>query len=172
MKTLFLSIIIASIVIGTITSIAFFFNAGNQNPCTYCPEIPTPASESTQSNNLTNTAQANPLGITALVEFVPINMNWDSGPNYHYYLKISSTSTAYLLGYDICGKDLCVKNDTLSILLPITKLQIPNYTQIGVSDTNHTWNYGDTVNMQLEVSPSIDNKTAYFIDIKNSTIVP
>ena len=121
---------------------------------------------------IVNTKSSNPLGITALLEFVPINMNWDSGPNYHYYLKISSNSTAYLLGYDICGKDLCVKNNTLSILLPMTKLQIPNYKQIGVSDTNHTWNYGDTVNMQLEVSPSLDNKTGYFLNFENSTIVP
>lgn len=120
----------------------------------------------------TNSNINNSLGVTALVEYAPINMNWNSGPNYHFYLKITSNSTAYLLGYDICGKDFCVKNNTLSVLLPITKLQIANYTQIGLSDTNHTWTYGDTINMKIEISSSLDNKTAYFLDFENSKIVP
>ncbi len=114
----------------------------------------------------------NPLGVTALVKYTPydacIGM---SCPPYTFYLKVNSNSTAYLLGYDICGSDLCVKNNTLSILLPINNMQIPNYTYIGLSD-NKKWNYGDTVDMKLEISPTLDNKTAYFLDIKNSTIVP
>lgn len=54
MKTLFLLIIIASIVIGTIASIAFFFNPGHQNPCTYCPEqtLSVPIKNNTSLQNI------------------------------------------------------------------------------------------------------------------------
>ena len=37
---------------------------------------------------------------------------------------------------------------------------------------NLQWKYGDTVHIQLEVSPNADNKTASLIDLGNSTIVP
>jgi hypothetical protein len=119
----------------------------------------------------TNNQTANPLGIAALIEYAPINMDLVSGPNYHFYLKINSNSTAYLLGYNICGKDFCVKNNNLSILIPKTNIGMANYTRIGLSE-NSKWNYGDTTNIQLEISPTTDNKTAYFLNIENSAIVP
>lgn len=114
----------------------------------------------------------NPLGVTALVVYSPpdacLGMHC---PPYTFYLKINSNSTAYLLGYDICGNDLCVKNDTLSLSLPINTMPIANYRYVTLSD-NKKWNYGDTVDMRLEISSIPDNSTSYFLDIKNSTIVP
>jgi hypothetical protein len=60
----------------------------------------------------------NPLGVTALVTYTPLDSCLGmSCPPYTFYLKINSKSAAYLHGYDICGIDLCVKNNTLSILL-------------------------------------------------------
>jgi hypothetical protein len=121
---------------------------------------------------MTNTATINPLGVTALVKYTPLNscLGFSCSP-YAFFLKLNSNSTAYLLGYDICGNDLCVKNNTLSILLPINSIENPNYTSIGLSK-NNKWNYGDTVNMRLEISPTQDKKTAYLLNIRNSTIVP
>ena len=133
--------------------------------------IPIPANLTGQYQNTTYGKPDNPLGVAALVIWGPYLSCMGPCPPYNFYLKINSNSTAYLLGYDICGNDLCVKNDTLSILLPKNNLQIPNYTEIGLSE-NKKWSYGDTVNMRLEISSTADNKTAYFLDIKNSTIVP
>src|SRR3989442_8502008 len=77
------------------------------------------------SFHYTKTASFNPLDVTALVTYTPPNSCLGlSCPPYTFYLKINSNSTAYLLGYDICGSDLCVKNSTLSVLLPINNMQI------------------------------------------------
>ena len=52
----FLYTIIASIAIGAIASIAFFFNVDHQqNPCTFCPMIPTPVSE--QNKTVTSSSE-------------------------------------------------------------------------------------------------------------------
>ncbi len=121
---------------------------------------------------MTNSAITNPLGVTALVTYTaPDSCLGFSCPPYTFYLKLNSNSTAYLLGYDICGNDLCVKNNTMSALLPINSMKNPNYTSIGLSD-NKKWNYGDTANIRLEISPIQNNKNAYFLNIRNSTIVP
>lgn len=114
----------------------------------------------------------NPLGVAALVTYAPPDACMGMAcPPFTFYLKINSNYTAYLLGYDICGPDLCVNNETLSIMLPKNSIQMPIYASIPLSE-NKKWNYGDTVNLHLKISPSQDNKTAYLLDFKNSTIVP
>ncbi len=120
-----------------------------------------------------------PFGITALIIYHPplscigpvsnVTMN-SCAPN-TFYLKINSNSTAYLIGYNICDEDSCTIKNDLSVLLPINVLLKPDYQMIGLP-VNLQWKYGDTVHIQLEVSPNDDNKTASLVDLGNSTIVP
>ena len=135
-----------------------------------------------QPNQITNTKTNDPFGITALIIYHPqlacltppshsIPASMPSCPPNNFYLKINSNSTAYLLGYNICDDNSCAKNSDLSILLPINTPLYPNYQSIGLP-VSLQWKYGDTVNIQLEVSPNTDNKTASLIDLGNSTIVP
>jgi hypothetical protein len=132
----------------------------------------TPSSNLAEQLGLAQSSNINPLGVTALVIYNPPDACLGfSCPPYTFYLKMNANSTAYLIGYDICGNDLCVKNNTMSIPLPLNNIMMPNYATIGISE-NKKWNYGDAVDIRLEISPSQDNKTAYFLDIKNSTIVP
>ncbi|MDE1876845.1 MAG: hypothetical protein KGH86_08505, partial [Thaumarchaeota archaeon] len=79
--------------------------------------------------------------------------------------------TAYLLGYNICDGESCAKNNNLSILLPLNIPLKPNYQMIGLP-VNLQWKYGDTVNIQLEVSSTTNNETGLLVDLGNSTIVP
>ncbi|SMH72663.1 hypothetical protein [Candidatus Nitrosotalea okcheonensis] len=120
-----------------------------------------------------NTRNNNPFGITALVIYHPFLGCLSSGcPHNNFYLKINSNSTAYLTGYNICNKDLCAKNNTLSVLLPLNAiLKNPNYASIELPE-NLKWKDGDTVTIQLEVSPNANNKMTSSIDLGNSTIVP
>lgn len=135
-----------------------------------------------QPNQMTNTKTNDPFGITALIIYHPqlacltppshsIPAGMPSCPPNNFYLKINSNSTAYLLGYNICDDNSCAKNSDLSILLPINTPLYPNYQSIGLP-VSLQWKYGDAVNIQLEVSPNADNKTASLIDLGNSTIVP
>lgn len=130
-------------------------------------------------NHMTGTKINDPFGITALIIYSPpsvclsspSNTTMPSCPPNNFYLKINSNSTAYLLGYNICDGESCTKKNDLSVLLPINILLKPDYQMIGLP-VNLQWKYGDTVHIQLEVSPNADNKTASLIDLGNSTIVP
>ncbi|MDE1876878.1 MAG: hypothetical protein KGH86_08675, partial [Thaumarchaeota archaeon] len=119
----------------------------------------------------TNIQNNDPFGITALVIYHPFLgcLSSDCPPN-NFYLKINSNATAYLTGYNICDKDSCVRNNTLSVLLPINTILKPNYARIELPE-NLKWVDGGMVNIQLEVSPNADNRTASLIDLGNSTIV-
>lgn len=128
-------------------------------------------SPSLESQNSATSKQSNPLGVAALVTYSPYLSCMGECPPYAFYLKINSNETAYLLGYDICGNDFCVKNNTLAVLLPKNNLEIPNYTSIGLSE-NKRWSYGDTVNIRLEISPLANRDSEYVLDVKNSEIVP
>jgi plastocyanin len=140
----------------------------NNEPFNYTLNIHIPY---TNENGITNT-KTNPFGITALIIYHPPLGCLSTGcPPNTFYLKINSNSTAYLLGYNICDDNSCTKNNNLSILLPINTALYPNYQSIGLP-VNLQWKYGDTVNIQLEVSPNADNKTASLLDLGNSTIVP
>lgn len=122
--------------------------------------------------NTANTKTSNnPLGITTLVIYHPFLgcLSSNCAPN-NFYLQINSNSTAYLTGYDICDKYLCVTNDTLSVLLPLHTILNPNYASIGLP-ANLKWNDGDTVTIKLNVS-STSNETGLLVDLGNSTIVP
>jgi hypothetical protein len=132
-----------------------------------------------QPNQVTDVKTNDPFGITALIIYHPSlgclgppgNATGGGCPPNNFYLKINSNSTAYLMGYNICDDNSCAKNNDLSILLPINTILNPNYQSIGLP-VNLQWKNGDTVNIQLEVSHSADNKTASLIDLGNSTIVP
>ncbi|MGI0072878.1 MAG: hypothetical protein ACREA3_03585 [Nitrosotalea sp.] len=129
--------------------------------------------------NMSNTKNNDPFGITALVIYKPSlgclgpPGNGTSGgcPLNNFYLKINSNSTAYLLGYNICDGSSCTKSSGLSVLLPTNTILTPNYQLIGLP-VNLQWEDGDTVSIQLQVSPTLDNKTGLLIDHGNSTIVP
>gem|GEM_PF-3364740 len=133
----------------------------------------------TQPNHMTSTNANDPFGITALVIYhpqlaclsPPSNTTIPSCPPNNFYLKINSNSTAYLLGYNICDEESCTKSNDLSVLLPINVLLKPDYQMIGLP-VSLQWKYGDTVHIQLKVSPNDENKTASLIDLGNSTIVP
>ncbi|MHB8545913.1 MAG: hypothetical protein ACYDAJ_04030 [Nitrosotalea sp.] len=166
MKTLHLAII-TGIGIGIIimTSMLFFVETN----------VPQP-------HLMTGTKTSDPFGITALVIYKPqiacltpgwsaVRCSMPSCPPNNFYLKINSNSTAYLLGYNICDEKSCAKSNDLSILLPINVISKPDYQMIGLP-VDLQWKYGDTVNIQLEVSPNADNKTASPIDLGNSMIVP
>lgn len=131
-----------------------------------------------QTNQVTG-VKFNPFGITALIIYHPpdlclspsSNTTTHSCPPNNFYLKINSNSTAYLLGYNICDGESCAKNNNLSILLPLNIPLKPNYQMIGLP-VNLQWKYGDTVNIQLEVSSTTNNETGLLVDLGNSTIVP
>lgn len=131
-----------------------------------------PPSNLPEQLGLAQSGSINPSGVTALVIYKPPDscLGFSCLP-YTFYLKMNANSTAYLTGYDICGNDLCVKNNTLSVLLPMKNILVANYAFIGLSD-NKKWNYGDSIDIKLELSSSGNGKDAYFLDIKNSTIVP
>lgn len=123
-------------------------------------------------NLIIDPKNSNTFGVTALVKYTPYDACLGfSCPPYTYYLKMNSNSTAYLFGYDICGVDLCIKKDGLSILLPLRDPLAPNYTAIGL-DENSRWNYGDTADITLYLGSASNSTTVHVLNIKNSTIVP
>ncbi len=132
----------------------------------------------TQTSYTQNTKSYDPFGITALVIYRPIlgcpiplsNTTTVTCPQNDFYLKINSDSIAYLLSYNICDGDSCTKSDGLSIPLPINSLQ-PNYQTIPLP-ADLKWHDGDTTSIQLEISPTPDNKTGLQINYENSMIVP
>ena len=111
-----------------------------------------------------------PFGIIALVIYHPPDVCLGPCPPNTFYLKINSKSPAYLRGYNICDDDSCTKRDDLSVLLPITDILKPNFKMIPLPE-DLRWKYGDSVHIQLEVSPISDTKTILLIDHGNSTIV-
>ncbi|MDE1814339.1 MAG: hypothetical protein KGI05_06710 [Thaumarchaeota archaeon] len=120
----------------------------------------------------TNMQNNDPFGITALVIYHPFLGCLSSGcPHNNFYLKINSNTTAYLTGYNICNKDSCAKNSTLSVLLPINTISNPDYARIELPESLK-WKDGDVVAMQLQVSPTANNETRLLVDLGNSTIVP
>jgi hypothetical protein len=132
-----------------------------------------------QTNHMANAKTNDPFGITALIIYKPAlaclstlsNTTAPSCPPNNFYLKINSNSTAYLLGYNICNDNSCAGYNNLSLLLPLNTALNPNYQSIGLP-VDLQWKYGDTVNIQLRVSPNDDNKHASIIDLGNSTIIP
>ncbi|MGI0007733.1 MAG: hypothetical protein ACREAR_07040 [Nitrosotalea sp.] len=126
----------------------------------------------TQTNDMQNTKNYDPFGITALVIYSPPQVCLSNGcPPNNFYLKINSNSTAYLIGYNICDGGSCAKSNGLSISLPTNMGLKPDYQMIGLP-VNLQWHDGDLTNIQIEISPTPDNKTGLLLDIGNSTIVP
>ena len=124
----------------------------------------------------------NPFGITALIIYQPpdvclnpashsIPYGMPSCPPNKFYLKINSNSTTYLMGYNICDGNSCATNNNLSLILPLKSGLNPDYQMVGLP-VNLQWKYGDTVRIQLYVSPTNNNKTASLVDLGNSAIVP
>ena len=74
------------------------------------------------------------------------------------------------MGYNICDDNSCATNSTLSIKLPLHTGLNPDYQMMGLP-VNLPWKYGDTVGIQLYVSPTDDNRTS-LVDLGNSAIVP
>ena len=134
-----------------------------------------------RSHQITSTKTNDPFGMIALVIYHPpdlclnpsshsIPFGLPSCPPNKFYLKINSNSTAYLMGYRICDGNSCATNNNLSLILPLNTDLSPDYQMIGLP-VNLPWKYGDTVGIQLYVSPTDDNKTASLVDLGNSAIV-
>ncbi|MBI3640705.1 MAG: hypothetical protein HY223_10440 [Thaumarchaeota archaeon] len=99
---------------------------------------------------------------------------------YHdHYLKINSKLQTFLVGYNICDGNSCVKKDGLAVSLPVLDVLHPDYQKLQLPD-NLPWKDGDSVNIQVKVpSASIIDNTLYFdashpniwVDLGKSEIV-
>ena len=141
MKTLHLSIILLGIVIG-VTTILYL-----------------------TIYDFTPVTKENTFGINALVIHRPPGLGCPTVDCHFpdYYLKINSKSKTFLLGYNICDGNSCVKKDGLTISLPVTDALHPNYQELALPD-NLSWKDGDLLNMQVKVPTSFILDSAFTFD--------
>jgi hypothetical protein len=171
MKTLFLSIIIASIVVATIISISFFFNSGNNiSPCTFCPAQRAP-NQPLQVQDVTTEPSPPIVGSTFLIYANVYNPN-----PYSVYIRagcISPLSATFDKGVEVTVNT--------SILCPrMLKQEIPsgqearilgpslgimyNATSVGITNATITVSYeaqGKTENVTLSKQFTIDDRGFY-----------
>ncbi|MDE1839040.1 MAG: hypothetical protein KGH87_03875 [Thaumarchaeota archaeon] len=158
MKTLYLSIIAIACIITA--SMVWYFTSYDPTPVT------------TENN----------FGINALVIHSSTSMGCPT-EDCHYpdhYLKITSRSNTFLVGYNICDGNSCVKQDELAIPLTHSNSIPPDYQKIRLPD-NLPWKDGDLVNIQVKIpttfisdsSFTFDSSTAQkiWVDLAKSEIV-
>jgi hypothetical protein len=117
MKALFLIIIIASISVATITSISFFFNAGNAQHCTICPALSTPG-QPLQLRDVITEPQTVSLGDTFLIYANVYNPN-----PYSVYVNMGCMSSPLSATFD---KNVEVKTEVISCPGPSKQEISPN----------------------------------------------
>lgn len=170
MRTLFLSIIIASIVIATIASISFFFNSGNVHPCTYCPEQPTP-NQPLQVRDVTTEPSIPYVGNTFLIYANVYNPN-----PYSVYIRagcISSLSATFDKGVEVTmnrdilcpemSKQEIPSGQEARILGPSTGI-LYNATSVGITNATITVSYeaqGKAENVTISKQFTIDYRASY-----------
>jgi hypothetical protein len=140
MKTLHLTIISVGCIIGVF--ITWYFTSYDPAPVT-------------KENNF---------GLSALIIHRPIGLGCPTADCHFpdYYLKINSKSKTFLVGYNICDGNSCVKKDGLAISLPVLDILHPEYQELPLPD-NLSWKDGDSVNIQVKVpSSSVIDNTLYF----------
>jgi hypothetical protein len=140
MKTLYFSIIAIACIVGAF--VTWYFTSYDPTPVT-------------KENNF---------GVSALVVHRPIGLGCPTADCHFsdYYLKINSKSKTFLVGYNICDGNSCVKKNGIAISLPVLDVLHPDYQELPLPD-NLSWKDGDSVNIQVKVPSSliVDN-TLYF----------
>ncbi|HET6458173.1 MAG TPA: hypothetical protein VFG24_04770 [Nitrosopumilaceae archaeon] len=158
MKTLQISIIVIACIVAA--SVIWYFTSYDPTPVT-------------KENNF---------GISALVIHSPMSMGCPTEycTLHEHYLKINSKSKTFLVGYNICDGNSCVKKDGMSISLPVLDVLHPGYQRLPLPD-NLPWKDGDAVNIQVKVPNAsiIDNAITYpthtpkiWVDLGKFEIVP
>jgi len=111
----------------------------------------------------TPVTKENNFGVSALVIHSPSFGCPIGNCTFHdHFLKINSKSKTYLIGYNICDGTSCVKQDGLSVSLPVLDVLNPDYQKLPLPD-NLPWKDGDSVNIQVKVPNSIIiDKVLYF----------
>ncbi|MDE1839891.1 MAG: hypothetical protein KGH87_08230 [Thaumarchaeota archaeon] len=165
MKTLFLSIIIASIVVATIASITLFFNPGNQSPCKFCPAQTTP-NQQLQIRDVTTSPDRLTVGQTFLLYADVYNPN-----PYSIYINSGCVSPLSV----VFDEHVEVTNTALVSCFAITKQEISsrqearivgpsmgilyNATSVGTTKATITVKYEDhgmTQNVNVSKQFTID----------------
>lgn len=83
---------------------------------------------------------------------------------YHdHYLKINSKLKTFLVGYNICDGNSCVKKDGLVVSLPVLDVLHPDYQKLQLPD-NLPWKDGDFVNIQVKIPNSFIFDNAFTLD--------
>jgi hypothetical protein len=112
----------------------------------------------------------NNFGIHALVIHSPPYMACptEDCQQHEYYLKVNSKLKTFLVGYNICDGNSCVKQDGLAISLPLVDVLHPDYQKLPLPNSL-PWKDGDSINIQVKVPNSFifDNATTF-----DSTHVP
>ena len=103
----------------------------------------------------TPVTKENTFGINALGIHRPVGLGCPTVTCHFpdYYLKINSKSKTFLVGYNICDGNSCVKQDGLAISLPLVDVLHPEYQELPLPD-NLPWKDGDPINIQVKVPNS------------------
>ena len=112
----------------------------------------------------------NTFGINALVIHRPSGLGCPTTDCHFpdYYLKINSKSKTFLLGYDICDGNSCVKQDGLAISLPLVDVLHPDYQELALPD-NLPWKDGDPVSIQVKIPSSFILDSSFAFDSTHAT---
>lgn len=138
MKILYLSIIVITGMI--VASMIWYFTSYDSTPVT-------------KENNF---------GVNALVIHHHITTCPENCPYPEHYMNINSKLQTFLLGYNICDGNSCIKKDGLAIPLPVLDVLHPNYQELPLPD-NFPWKDGDSINIQVKVpSTFISDSSSVF----------
>lgn len=134
------------------------------------------------NHDFTPITKENTFGINALMIHSSAGMQCPT-EDCHYpdhYLKITSRSNTFLVGYNICDGNSCVKQDGLAIPLHNSNSIPPDYQKVRLPD-NLSWKDGDLINIQVKILTTIvsdnvstfDSSTAQkvWVDLGKSEIV-
>ncbi|MDE1819009.1 MAG: hypothetical protein KGI19_10460 [Thaumarchaeota archaeon] len=142
MKTLHLSIIVISCLIGAF--VAWY----------------------STSHDLTPVTKQNTFGLSAMVVHRPPEIgcfNNQCPPVHDYYLEINSKIKTILVGYNICDGDSCVTQDDMRILLPVQDVVHPGYHELQLP-ANLSWKVGDPVSIQAKITSTFILDSAFTPD--------
>lgn len=124
----------------------------------------------------------NTFGLSALVIHRPPGMECPTTDCHFpdYYLKINSKLKTFLVGFNICDGNSCVRQDGTSIQLPVADALLPDYQELALPN-NLPWKDGDLVDIKIKVPNSFifDNATSFdlehtpkiWVDLSKSEIV-
>jgi hypothetical protein len=141
MKTLHYSIIVIACII-TI-SVVWYFTSYDPTPIT----------------------KENTFGIHALVIHSPPYMTCPTEDcrQPDYYLKINSRLKTFLIGYNICDGNSCIKQDGLAIPLTNSNSIPPDYQKVRLPD-NLPWKDGDLISIQVKIPTTFISDSAFTFD--------